>query len=109
MIVLIYVLVYLLLNALFLLVLGKNCNRHYLRYYLISIFFTPVIAGIRVILDKLDKMESPVPTEENKKEVENKPVKLEGGKLYVEKGSKRIRIYESEKEDFINDGWSVVE
>ena len=42
-------------------------------------------------------------------EVENKPVKLEGGKLYVEKGSKRIRIYESEKEDFINDGWSVVE
>ena len=107
MIVLIYVLVYLLLNALFLLVLGKNCNRHYLRYYLISIFFTPVIAGLRVVLDKLDSIESP--NVENKKEVKQEPIKLEGGQLYVEKGRKRVRIYESEKEDFINDGWSVIE
>jgi len=38
----------------------------------------------------------------------NKPEQRSDNQIYVEKGSKRIPIYPSELDDYLNDGWTEI-
>ena len=75
-------------------------------YAFLSFFFTPIIALLFAILDALTISKG----EENvKPSKETKPVKLEGGKIWIaNEKDKRITIYESELDDYLANGWHKI-
>jgi hypothetical protein len=99
---------------------SKKLHSNSSRYMWACLILSPIFGVLLAILDELteiransDDLLEQLLISKEKQQILNTDTSyksnLDQNQLYVEKGKKRIIIYENEKDDYINDGWKVVE
>lgn len=99
---------------------SKKLHSNSSRYMWACLILSPIFGVLLAILDELteiransdDLLEQLLISKEKQQSINTDTSyksNLDQNQLYVEKGKKRILIYENEKDDYLNDGWKVVE
>lgn len=86
---------------------GSNykLNSHFWYYFVLSFLLSPIVAVLFALLDVLTKSQK----QTEQVEQEHKPTPPQGGKVWIaDDNDKRIEIYQSELDFYIEQGWHLL-